>query len=445
VTAKAPGTAAITVKTADGGKTATCTVTVVAPVTGVTLNKTTVTLTVGGVETLTATVAPENAANKAVTWSSDKPAVAAVDNGGKVTAKAPGTAAITVKTADGGKTATCTVTVVAPVTGVSLKKTATTLTVGGAETLTATVAPPDATNKAVTWSSDKPAVATVDAAGKVTAKAPGTAAITVKTADGGKTATCTVTVVAPVTGVTLNKTTVTLTVGGSETLTATVAPPNATNKAVTWSSDKPAVATVDQSGKVIAVTPGTATITVTTADGGKTASCSITVQPAAAPFAGTVTFDKGAAQVGEPITITWDLPEGASQCSVHAYYWYVKEEGSDARILAESGGGADMSSISFTPTKGKELMLELYLQDDENKIYSYQSDWISIGGDDPVPPASKGDANNDGAVDILDLVSIIEYIVNGAEPISKEGADANGDGTVDILDLVWIIEMIVKE
>ena len=81
-----------------------------------------------------------------------------------------------------------------------------------------------------------------------------------------------------VTGVTLNKTSTTLTVGGSERLTATVAPGDATDKAVTWASSNTAVATVDASGNVTAVSAGTATITVTTADGGKTAICTVTVR-----------------------------------------------------------------------------------------------------------------------------------------------------------------------
>ena len=80
-----------------------------------------------------------------------------------------------------------------------------------------------------------------------------------------------------VTGVTLNKTTLPLTVGDTETLTATVAPTDASNKAVTWKSSKESVATVDADGKVTAVGAGTATITVTTTDGEKTATCKVTV------------------------------------------------------------------------------------------------------------------------------------------------------------------------
>ena len=289
VTGVKAGEATITVTTEDGGKTATCQVTVKANtvvVTGVTLNKSTLTLKVGASETLTATIAPADATNKNVTWASSDAAVATVDASGKVTGVAAGTATITVTTEDGGKTATCQVTVKAntvPVTGVTLNKIVLKLYTGGSETLKATVAPANATNKYVTWKSSNPAVATVDANGKVTAKSIGMADITVTTKDGGYTATCRVGVVrrpggdVSVTGVTLNKTTLKLGKGASETLTATVAPTNATNKNVTWTSSDPAVATVDASGKVTGVANGTATITVTTEDGGYTATCAVEV------------------------------------------------------------------------------------------------------------------------------------------------------------------------
>ncbi|OUP56919.1 Ig-like domain-containing protein [Pseudoflavonifractor sp. An184] len=167
-----------------------------------------------------------------------------------------------------------------PVNSVSLSPSTLNLVENETGTLTATVEPSDATNKNVTWESSNTSIAAVDATGKVTAIGAGTATITVTTADGGKTATCVVTVTAatvPVTGVTLNKTSTSLYVGDTEILTATVEPSDATNKNVTWSSDDTSVATVDASGRVTAVSAGTATITVTTEDGTKTATCTVTV------------------------------------------------------------------------------------------------------------------------------------------------------------------------
>ena len=175
---------------------------------------------------------------------------------------------------------------------------------GGSETLTATVAPADATNQKVTWKSDKPEIATVDANGKVTGVKAGEATITVTTEDGGKTATCKVTVSetsVAVTGVTLNKTALTLNIGASETLSATVAPADATNKKVTWKSSDAAVTTVDTNGKVTAVKAGEATITVTTEDGGKTATCKVTVKP---NLVSEITLAALAIYVGESKAVT---------------------------------------------------------------------------------------------------------------------------------------------
>jgi len=166
-------------------------------VTGVALNKTTLALKVGASETLSATVSPSNATNKGLEWSSSDTKIATVDNSGKVTAVANGSADITVKTKDGAKTAVCKLTITTAVTGVKLNKATTTIETGKTETLTHTVEPSSASNKNVTYSSDTPAIATVDNNGKITAVKAGTAKITVKTADGGKTAICTVTVTAP--------------------------------------------------------------------------------------------------------------------------------------------------------------------------------------------------------------------------------------------------------
>ena len=138
------------------------------------------------------------------------------------------------------------------VSGVSLNKTTLNITVGDSEPLTVNVQPSNADNKTVFWSSSSPGVASVDASGKVTAVAKGSAIITVTTEDGGKTATCNVTV-SPiaVSGVTLNKTTLNLTAGETETLTANVQPSNAEDRYVAWSSNAIGVASVNASGQVI--------------------------------------------------------------------------------------------------------------------------------------------------------------------------------------------------
>ena len=286
VTALKPGSAKITVTTEDGGKKAECAVTVVAktyPVTGVTLDKASVELAEGDELQLVATVTPSNATNKNVTWSSSDETVAKVV-GGKVTALKTGVAKITVTTSDGGKTAECTVAVIAktyPVTGVALDKTSAELTEGDELVLTATITPSNATNRNVTWSSSDETVAKV-VGGKVTALKAGSARITVTTEDGGKTASCDVTVkprVVNVTSVEISSSPANLSmlVGDEFTFAAKVLPENATDKSVAWKSSATNVISIDGTGKAKALAPGQAVITVTSTDGGKSASVTVKV------------------------------------------------------------------------------------------------------------------------------------------------------------------------
>ena len=384
------------------------------PVSQITLNKAETSISVGNSETLTATVTPENAANKALTWASSDEDVATVAPDGTVTAVKAGAATITATAADGsGKSAVCKVTVtgdttppahehrygdwskdgtnhwhectdaacpnrnesitdkaahdyddnadttcsvcgyvrtvtpeIIPVSQITLNKAETSISVGNSETLTATVTPENAANKALTWASSDEDVATVAPDGTVTAVKAGAATITATAADGsGKSAVCKVTVtgdttppahehrygdwskdgtnhwhectdadcpeqsesikdkaahiydddadttcnicgyvrtvtpeIVPVSQITLNKAETSISVGNSETLTATVTPENAANKALTWASSDEDVATVAPDGTVTAVKAGAATITATAADGsGKSATCTVTV------------------------------------------------------------------------------------------------------------------------------------------------------------------------
>lgn len=188
--------------------------------------------------------------------------------------------------------------VIYKVTGVNLDQTAISLAVGGTAALNATITPANATNQNLTWSSDNTNVATV-ASGTVTAVGKGSTNITVTTEDGQYKAVCAVTVTQPVTGVLLNTGTLTLFTGDTATLTATVQPDSATNKNVTWSSDNEAVATVDNSGKITAVTAGEANITVKTEDGNHSADCKVTVtQSAYSISADTTALNFGSVYTG---------------------------------------------------------------------------------------------------------------------------------------------------
>ena len=273
----------------------------VVEVTDVSLNQSSVTLEVGGTVTLSATVSPSNATDKTVTWSSSNPGVATV-SGGTVTAVGEGNATITASA--GGKKATCQVTVkpnVVEVTGIILNETEMTLQVGDVFTLSATVSPSNATDKTVTWSSSNPGVATVSG-GNVTAVAEGEAAITASA--GNKSATCKLTVkpkVVAVTGITLNEAEITLHIGESFQLKATVSPDNATDKTVKWSSSAPALASVSDDGLVTAVKVGTGTISATS--GTVSAKCKVTCIEW--PKVESITFKKDSysVQVGQTVQL----------------------------------------------------------------------------------------------------------------------------------------------
>ena len=315
VTAVKAGEATITVTTKDGGKTASCKVTVAAAtvaVTGVEVDPEELYLVEGTSAQVKATVAPENATDKNVTWTSGSTEVATVDENGNVTAVKAGEATITVTTKDGGKTAACKVTVTAkpvPVTGVKLDKAELTLKEGESVTLTATVEPVGATNKKVSWSSNNASVASVDAEGKVTAVSSGEAAIIVTTEDGDHTATCIVTVLKRVTGVTLDKTSITIVKGGTAKLTATVTPYSAADKNVTWKSSDEKIATVDESGNVLGVGFGTTSVAVTTDDGGFTAACEVRVTLASPEIMNAVAGE-------DNIKVEWNSVSGATSYEV---------------------------------------------------------------------------------------------------------------------------------
>lgn len=266
------GTAIITA-TIDG-VTASCTVTVLPPVTSLTLSQNSITLTKGSSVTIGAVAQTSDGSKTALAWESNNKNVAGVSNTGRVTANKTGKATVTVK-GFGGKTATLAVKVVdkqVKVNKLNITGAPKTLQVGKTRALNGKTAPASATNVQYKWKSSKPSVLAVDAAGRVTAKKPGTAVITLQA--GGKKAQATITVKAAGT-LKLGKTKLSLSKGGSATLKATAAPAKGAGK-ITWSSSDKGVATVSKSGKVKAVGSGTATITAKTADG-RQATCKVSV------------------------------------------------------------------------------------------------------------------------------------------------------------------------
>lgn len=198
ITGKAIGTVTITAMAQDGsGEKDTCTVRVVRQATSLTLNKTSVTTVEGRTFKLTATVKPGNATYKTVNWTSSDEKIAIVDSDGLVTALSKGNVTIKATTKDNsGKTAACFVIVSprTPANSVTIINQNLTMVVGETTTVQKAINPSVSTDR-VTWQSDNKTVASVDAStGKVTARTPGIASITVMT-ESGKTATTRVTVV----------------------------------------------------------------------------------------------------------------------------------------------------------------------------------------------------------------------------------------------------------
>ena len=184
------------------------------------------------------------------------------------------------------------------VSSLTLNKQSVTLNVKKDYQLIADIQPSQATFKDLTWESSNTKIAEVDANGKVTAVAPGTATITAKTTN-EKTATCKVTVKAPITGVQLDKTSLTLPKGTTAVLKATVSPSDTTDsKTIRWSSSNTDIAIVNSSGTVKGLRPGTATITATSSNG-KKATCKVTV-----PYTITYKLNGGTNNKNNPATYT---------------------------------------------------------------------------------------------------------------------------------------------
>ncbi len=384
VTAVAEGEATITA-TADG-KSDTCVVTVspaTVAVTGISLDKDTLALTVGGATgTLTATVTPDNATDKTVTWTSSDEDVATVVDG-VVTAVASGPATITAKA--GEFTDTCEVTVTNPVTAISIDETAG-VVVGDTKTLTVITTPTDPDAYTIVWSSDDTSVATV-ADGVITGVKAGTANITATVYGTNISDTCAVTVTSStvaVTGVTLDKATLDLVKGETVALSAKVAPADATNTDVVWASSKPAVATVDANGKVTAVATGETIITVTTDDGGYEATCTVTVTNPVT----SITLDKTSGEMTEGDTLTLNATVNPTDADDATVTWTSSDTKvatvKDGVVTAVAEGKATITAKAGDKTATCEITVKAAVVEvtkieiDADNIYMSVGDSITL-------------------------------------------------------------------
>jgi uncharacterized protein YjdB len=292
-------------------------------ISSITLNINNATIYVGNTINLKASIAPYNATNKEIKWSSSDTSTATVNNNGTVTAKKNGTAIITATA--GGKSTRATITIKNPITSLEISPTSLNIKLGSTATIKALINSKPADNNEISWTSSNPNVATVNNSGVVTAKAKGTAVITATA--GEITKSTTINVIVPVTGISLNKKTETIYLNSNTnttTLTATITPSNADNKAITWSSSNTNIATINN-GKVTAISPGTATITATTADGNKTATYTITVKK-------KIIFVIGASQVTR-------MKKWVSSYTSSANNYSYTTSGETLNFIEKSGSG----------------------------------------------------------------------------------------------------------
>lgn len=237
-----------------------------------------------------AKVYPINLPDKKITWKSSDDNIAKIDSGGNITAQNPGKATLTAMLYSQKKSATATLSVRQPVTGIFMPTSTITLYTGGEGRLLQTeIFPKNATNQNITWKSKNTKIARVDENGRVKPVGVGMTEITATMEDGGFEAKCFVNVVNSYVDVqTLsvkNTDAMTIKVGDSVNAIVTVSPSNVRNKTLKWSSDDTKIATVSQAGRIRGVSVGTANITVETTNGKKqTFTVNVTESDAKDPF-----------------------------------------------------------------------------------------------------------------------------------------------------------------
>lgn len=251
------------------------------PVINISLNHSSCNLNVGNTTNLTVDVQPKDADNKDIVWQSNNPVVASVNNDGLVSALSCGNAIITAYSKENVSIkATCEVAVHQPLQSISLTPTNIRLKAGETfDGFLISYNPTTANNKQVMWQSSNPSIATVDSNGKITAITGGEVKITVTSEENQAIkAECIVSVIQPVTGISINKSAIELIEEEFEQLIATITPDNASDKKINWTSSDVGVAMVSPDGTVYAIKPGQATIMATTVDGGFVALCKIKVK-----------------------------------------------------------------------------------------------------------------------------------------------------------------------
>lgn len=350
VTAVEVGSTTILAKLA--GEVAYCNVTVIEKADGIKLNYSEKVIYKNNTFALKASIEPEGATNRKVTFVSSKPSVATVTGSGTVKGISPGTALITVTSDDGGHKAICVVIVKEMTTSITLNHTFYALGLHDTFTLVPKVTSNNATDKKVSFTSSNLAIAAVNSKGQVTGKKLGYANIMVRALDGsGVKATCRVRVVVPTKSIKLNRTVMTMIVGRTTKLKPAFSPKNTSYKTAQWTSSNTDIVKVLEDGTVIALSPGTAVITAASKDSGgkKKAVCYVTVREAVPSNGITVTSKNPVMVVGEKFTMSAVLTPYNSTDSVtwESDNTAIASVGrTTGTITAKTSGVASITAIS---------------------------------------------------------------------------------------------------
>ncbi len=357
------------------------------------------------------------------------------------------------------------------VTRLTLSDVSLNLAEGDEKTLMATVFPSNATNKNVTWESDNMNVATVKN-GVVKAVSAGTAKITVTAVDGSVSATCNVTVskkTVGVIGVSLNKTSITLTEGEKQTLAATVSPLDATDKSVQWTSSNTRVATVSN-GTVTAVGEGTAVITVQTNDGSKRAECMVKVVKAEDEVNAELVVAKVSATTGSEATVDVSVKNNPGITALKVLLEYPDNvltltNVEYPKLFSSRGTGGNQYKSPFVMSwfstrsqnetasgifarltfKVKENVATgsypIQLSYDADNVININGDKVNFNvenGEVVIYDSMSGDINGDKLINMKDLVLLQQKLNGWNVVIDESAADVNKDGSLNMKDIVLL-------
>lgn len=330
---------------------------------GIALSATELNLHIGASYTLAVTFTPMSPHDTRVLFESDQREIASVDERGVITAHRVGQAIITATSVDGKHTVTCTIRVRKRVEGISLAERELSLVEGRTHQLVYTVTPEDADDSGLVFTSGSPSIATVSSTGLITAVSEGQTSVYVSLPDGSHRTSCTVRVTPShikVTSLTIAPTAMTLAVGQTGELTASILPETASDKVVTYTSSKPDVASVHPTtGRVTAHKIGSATITATSRSEGKTATCAITVQSDVVQVRSISIHSKPAElYVGEPWLIEYTIaPSNASnkQVEITSSDPAVAEVGTFSGKPVIWGRGAGTCTITVKSLDGSNV------------------------------------------------------------------------------------------